>query len=708
MNLHTPESDSLMPTLRSDLTITVSRRDGQVVHLLEDPISGKVFKVGNREATFLLAMNGSVTVEQFHEQHGSLFEWDDLQQILQWAQQKQLWQDHSEEAIQRIRTQFHSSKAHRYTKWLNPISFQIGLGCPGRIVDVIYPAFHWLFRAWMVPVWLLLGVVSVTGILDRWPEFTGQTPTVMSQNGWLMMLVTWLVAKVIHEAAHAIAAKKVGARVSDCGLIFIVLMPLAYVDVSSVNRLTRRRDRMLVSFAGIYVETLLTFIALLIWLYCNDLRVQAWMQAWIITSGITTLLFNANPLMRFDGYYILSDGLDISNLAQRGRQVFWNSLGWLGFGWGEVPSLSHWREKALWTYGLAASVWRFLLTITLILTASALFHGAGIVIAALAVAFWWITPALQLLRRSWQQRCWETMAPKRTAVCLGTLATLVFLSFRWLSGPVWLAAPGIVELPPHSKVRIDAPGFVRRVLVSDNQQVFAGQPLLELDNPTIQVEIASLRSEIAQTELASRVNRQSEQWAQFEADQNHLTALKSQLQQKLAEEDGLIVRAPVGGRLLQRHPEQLLGTWMQKGQVALTLDNPAKEVSILVEQDDLPSLKNSMQRAVEIQAAGAGRNYGTLSTIVPNASCELIDEALASVNGGPLMVVPAADGMTSHEKKWKLIRPHFRATIVVNGKTELPSGQTATVYFRSKKQSLGTYLFLKARRWFQDHLPRVV
>lgn len=710
MNSINPEIAILTPRLRSDLSITVARRDGHLVHLLEDPIQGRVFQIGQREATFLLAMDGKKSISEFASETADQLTNDEIERLFQWAHQKSLWYDHSEAALGRDRRSFTAANRAAYFKWLNPISIQWSLGSPQKYVDRFARYGHWLFSRWSVLAFFGFGLFAFTQFWPVASQFADQTSQSLANGGWLLMLGVWLIAKLLHETAHAVACHRAGAQVSDCGMIFVVLMPLAFVDVSSANRLPRRSDRISISAAGVYLETWLTFAAMLLWAMVDWPVSRNLAQAWIVTSGITTLLFNANPLMRFDGYYILADLLDISNLAARGRSVFWNSISTWLLGWSlETSPLTGWRSVATWCYGGAAVVWKVLLTATLILAASALYHGAGILMAILAVVFWVIVPAYRIVQMLISQRIGSQVKPVRCATSALTVLTLLTSCGYYLSGPAWLSAPAVVQLAEGSRIRVKASGFVSKILIHDGQVVEPGQPLIQLENPELENKVYQLELEIQKCEIRSRLHRQSGEWAEQEADENELDGLQRQLAERKLELQGLTVCATDRGQIIQPHLHRKIGTWVQQGELLLTLHNDNKELKASVSQDDLPSLKENFQQTVAVKLTGQPRANAQFTRLVPNASHLLIADSLGRPNGGPLEVVPGNYSEAQNDNvAWRLTQPRFVATLKFENRIQnMPLGQTGQIYFRSVKQSLGSYLFLSARQWFRKHLPRI-
>ncbi len=155
-------------------------------------------------------------------------------------------------------------------------------------------------------------------LVTNWGRFVASASEVFSVGNWLWLLVTWVSLKIIHEMAHAVACHRQGCAVRETGIVFILFAPLAYVDVTSCWRLNSRWSRIAVASAGMYVELVIAAIAIMAWAATDSPRAEFLLHNLILAAGLSTLIFNANALMRFDGYYILADLIEIPNLYAEG------------------------------------------------------------------------------------------------------------------------------------------------------------------------------------------------------------------------------------------------------------------------------------------------------------------------------------------------------------------------------------------------------
>ena len=242
---------------------------------------------------------------------------------------------------------------------------------------------------------LLIGAGMVV-IATHWDEFIASSHLIFSPHNWLSMALAWVVLKIVHELGHALVCKRHGGEVREAGLIFILLAPAAFVDVTSSWRFASKWQRIHVAAAGMYVELVLAALAAMVWSQADSVVLRHLLFNMIVMASFSTLVFNANPLMRFDGYYIFADLLEIPNLATEGVR-FVRQLGAYVFYGRMLPSreLLGGRGWVVRIYGLAAWLWRLVVCVSLLAAASVLFKGAGLVLGVAGAACWFGKPLVQ-------------------------------------------------------------------------------------------------------------------------------------------------------------------------------------------------------------------------------------------------------------------------------------------------------------------------
>ena len=232
-------------------------------------------------------------------------------------------------------------------------------------------------------VWLAVIATGAAQVATDWPRFSRGFEGILARDNWLWLFGVWAVLKIVHEFSHGNFCRHFGAAVREVGVIFILFVPMGYVDATASLGLPSKWRRMIVSAAGLYAEFFVAALAAIAWAHTGPGQLGAALHNAIVTGTVVTLFFNANPLMRFDGYYLLSDALEIPNLATRGRAWFMRVLMWLLTG--DASARPAWpRERDEWIvaiYGLASSVWQTVVLAGLLVSASALMRGGGLLLA---------------------------------------------------------------------------------------------------------------------------------------------------------------------------------------------------------------------------------------------------------------------------------------------------------------------------------------
>jgi putative peptide zinc metalloprotease protein len=212
-------------------------------------------------------------------------------------------------------------RSRRWKRFANPLSLRFPLLDPERLLARGLPAVRPLFGRAGFVAWLAVVTTALVLATSHWRELTFElADRVLAPENLLLLAFVYPLVKTLHECGHAFATKVWGGEVHEAGIVLLVLMPIPYVDASASTAFRSRRRRIVVAAAGMMVELFLAGLALFVWLLVEPglVRDAAWNV--MLIGSVSTLLFNGNPLLRFDGYYVLADALDIPNLGQRSNR----------------------------------------------------------------------------------------------------------------------------------------------------------------------------------------------------------------------------------------------------------------------------------------------------------------------------------------------------------------------------------------------------
>lgn len=245
-------------------------------------------------------------------------------------------------------------------------------------------------------IWLVFAVVAVGTLFVNWTSFTSQTAGFFSFVNIFILGVVWISLKILHEFFHALSCNRHGGQVNEMGMLFILFIPLTYVNASSSWTFPSRCQRIHVALAGMYIELFVAWLSILYWATHMGTAGGLLAHNIILVAGVSSLLFNANPLMRFDGYYVLSDIVQIPNLyfhgltsVRRRSKKFWLNI--------REPGED--QPTFVGVYGIGVSLWRILVLCSLGYGAVGLFGGWGLIITIVAAAGWILQPLFSFVER---------------------------------------------------------------------------------------------------------------------------------------------------------------------------------------------------------------------------------------------------------------------------------------------------------------------
>jgi putative peptide zinc metalloprotease protein len=422
-------------------------------------------------------------------------------------------------------------------------------------------------------------------------------------------------------------------------------------------------------------------------------------------ASVTTILFNANPLMRFDGYFILSDLLNIPNLYTKGTKWFADRMKSLFFGLPIAKNICVKDElRIVAGYGCLAFFWKISISVGLVIASSVLFQGAGIILAAVGVVLWFGMPLFQQYQQLFGAAAKHPINRSRTMFSCGLSLILLVGMFTFFRAPAIKSAPAIVQFGDETVIRAGADGFVREILVEDGQAVSAGETMIVMSNPQLSLEVDRLLREATEAKIQSRIHQQKQETSLAQSQLNNYASLMNQATEKQKQVDNLIVRADFDGFVFRRGLKNSINRFSKRGDPLLTLARrDRKEVVISVDQKDIESLRENEDATVRVVVPGIQIFESKINKIDPTASSTPSHLSLCAHVNGPLPVRPTASGDESNENgsSMELLSPRLTATLELDSSLSkrVRSGQIGRAFFKAQSQSLGVWLFLAANEW---------
>jgi putative peptide zinc metalloprotease protein len=579
--------------------------------------------------------------------------------------------------------------------------FRIPLVRPDRLLDKLYPNVRFLFQPWFPRLTLLIGLLGILLVAQNWDRFTGGFSWFLTPAGMALFAVTLVVVKLIHETGHALMLKHFGLRVPTMGVAFLVMWPVMYTDASEGWRLQSRRQRAMIAAAGVMTEMMLACYAMVAWFLLPDGILRSIAFAVATTTWVLSVAVNLNPLMRFDGYYFLSDLVNIPNLQDRSFAVArWRLRTWL-FGT-EALAPEYFPARTLSgmvMYAWAIWIYRFFLFLGIAVLVYYLFFKA-LGIFLFGVEIWWF-----IVRPVWNEiKQWRQLAPNaslpRRRLFLGLgLSVLFLLAFPWKSS---IELPALLSAEQLARIYVPVDAKVVSLQVRDGDAVKAGQPLMTLVSPELEVRIRLADVEVKRMEgLVASASMQAELYQDrliLEQEQLRAQAMLSALQREL---EKLTVKAPHDGVVRDLEQDIVTGRWLEANRHLLTVVAPgAVEVTAWVSERDRDRVSVGNEAAFWTEGRRGPQAVNLKVTAVDTGAVRELDPVYhASLFGGDIAVTEAADGALVPQTA--LYRVRMKAVESAGG-VALVHRWRGSVVVEGQRQSL----LLKGLAWMAGALIR--
>ena len=702
-----------MLKLRGELSATLHELGGVAFFVVEDPVLGRFFRMGYDEWKFACQLNGDVPLDQAYRRYCRratrnadvvVLKPERIEPLCRWLIQSGLIVSPDSKSPNET-TQ---SAPIKGPMGLNPFFIKLPLVRPDRFLGRLLPWCRWMFTPWCFAGWLVLCLAGLHAIYTDFSRFMDTARMFLSPNTWLYLWGTWLLLKVVHETAHGIVCKRYGGFVADGGAALILFSPVAYVDVTSTWRFRNRWHRVFTSASGMYVEFAVAAMAALVWHNTQSETLGYVCHTIVMAATITTVLFNANPLMRFDGYYMLSDTLNIPNLYVDGRR-FMLALGSRVFLGQAVPVKlpSGWRGILVRVYGLAAAFWRVLVCVSMVIGAGALFHGAGLAIAAFGVMAWLIVPLLKLGRKLMGTSPQDSASRRRFSISLLLLFS-IGIGIALMPWPGGLRVPAVVTYEPLENVRAETAGFVDSIHVKTRQDVTAGMLLVTLRNDDLRVAFTQVDRELAQAKIRAQTLHRRREIGQYQAELEQVRALQQRRDHLEQQHAALSVRSPIDGRVVDDDLESLIGLFVDVGTPLVRVASESrKEIHVAIPEAFVESFVESIGQTPRVAIRGESRsgNLGALAKVEPRATVTLRHPALGAHNGGPLPV-EANQEDEDLEGDVRLVSPRFHGTITLPAERalRLRDGQLGSVTIHNRHETVARKAYRGVGSWVKNKI----
>lgn len=519
---------------------------------------------------------------------------------------------------------------------------RIRLFDPDRFLSRTWPWLRWLATPGAVVAWGVLVLAGLATVFGQWDRALDQSQAVLAPGNLLLLFTAFAVAKLIHEFGHAYAVKAFGGEVHAMGVTLLVFTPIPYVDATAAWAFRERWKRVVVGLGGMIPELAYAAFAAMIWAATGPGTLNSLAYNTMIVASVSTVIFNLNPLLRFDGYYILSDLTDSPNLQARASRMWLYLFEKRALAVNVLESPARSSREAFWLtiFGAASWCYRMLVTVTIILLVADRFFGIGLLAGVLTFVGAFVLPAVKAFRYLAREPRIERERRRAWLVATGALAAVAIL-LGVVPVPHHFRAPGVARAAGSQEVYTSVSGWVVRASAGRDAQVEAGSELALLESPELDFMIAAARGDLEEAK-----SRERQMLSDFAAGIEPMLVRRKASEQRLAqlESDRLKLKlvAPVSGSWVAPTARDWQGLWLARG-VRLgevVGRGPDWEFFTVVSQEDASSLFGAAKEGAEVRFPGAaGQNLPVREwRVVPGRQEILPSAALGWSAMGPIKV----------------------------------------------------------------------
>lgn len=677
----------MLPALRNDLKVMSGARtaDGAPSWTLYDPVRQAFFRLGKSEfdvLRFWRTATASRIAELVSDESSSKVDEADVLRVFEFLQRNELLQGASGRAL----FERFIAQRQKMSSWLlkNYLFLRIPLVHPDTFLQRTQHWVSWLYTPLARRLLAICLALALLLTMRHWEQFTHSFSYLFSWQGASTLIVVLLLSKCVHELGHAYTAKRFGVRVPTMGLALLVLWPVFYTDTTEAWRLTSRKQRLAIAAAGILSELALAVIALLLWNLAPDGFIRFGLFTLATTTWVTTLLINANPFMRWDGYFLLADIWGVDNLQPRAFALARWKLRNVLFGLQHPPpeSFPRRRQNGLIIYAFLTWTYRLVLFLAIALLVYHFFFKALGIFLMVVELVWFIgRPVYDEMKVWYQMRSKIAWNVHSIATSLILTALVVLLVVPWHTR---ISAPAIVQ--PVNMQRLFPPYAARltEFLVAEGDHVRSGQTVALLQSPEHRFQAS--QAAIEANAVLEKLSRQQS----YENYQRNRTVLVQQWQEAearhtalRAEVKKLEVKAPFDGTVLMLETTLTPGVWLPEGQVlAVVGDDRSYEVVAYVSESDLGAL----------EFGGAAQYVSDNPDIeIVNASIRRVDTAAVRVLENPMLSSTFGGSIATRQDSQQRLMPEkaiYQVRLEPMSPIELKQLDRGVVHLQGKAQSL--------------------
>jgi putative peptide zinc metalloprotease protein len=683
----------LKVSLHPSVQVSKRRFRGEIWYMFRDPFNNQFFRLRPEAHDFVIRLRSDRTVSEVWEEclnrdpDNAPGQEDVIQLLTQLYFANLLHFEKPADSAKLFERYRKRRQREMQSKLMSILFMRLPLFDPDNLLKQLMPIFRLLISPLGALLWLVSTGWAIKLVVDRFDMASDQVQGILAPDNLFLLYLGLIVVKTIHEFGHALVCRRYGGEVHTMGVMLLVFTPLPYMDATSSWAFRSRWERALVGAAGMIMEIFVAAIATFVWAYSGEGTLHSLAYNIMFIASVSTVLFNGNPLLRFDGYYILSDLLDIPNLSSRAMKHLRHLVERYAFGYKESFSPAQGRRETVYLtiFAILSGIYRVIVFSGIIFFVADKFLLAGMIMALIGVVTWVVVPLYKFfIYLSTNPRLARTRM-RAVLVSAGFLSLLV-LFLALIPFPDRFRAPGVMETMQYVQVVNDAPGYLKKVIVPSGRQVSPGMALLEMHDRELELETEAVIGQKKETEalILKALNKEP---ADLEPLQKRLESIDAKLKDLELQRASLTVRAREAGIWVAPRINDLVGSWLDRGGVIGQIVNERSfRFSAVVSQDEAAELFVGGISKVEVRIYGQGETNLAVSKfrIIPYRQEKLPSAALGWRGGGDLAV------SVKDETGTRASEPFFQiyADIVPTPEVLLLHGMSGKLRFTLKPRPL--------------------
>ena len=623
-------AEHLKVKLRPDLIVQPQFYEGMTHYVIKDPIALKYFRFKIEEYFLLQQFDGKQTLQEVkrvfeRKYRPQTITVDDLLRFASQLHEAGIALIDSPDQAQALVRRRRKNQWKKVWQFLaNILYIKVPVVDPEKLLDWMYPKFRWLYTKGFIAFSVGMMLAALTLVASQYQTFSARLPDFQSFFNWRTIIYFWCslaVVKVIHEFGHGLTAKHFGGEVHEMGMLFLVLTPALYCDVTDSWLLPNKWKRIWISAAGIYVELFLASLATFVWWNTEQGLLNSLCLATMFICSVNTVLFNANPLLRYDGYYVMSDYLEIPNLRIKSTQFFAYLFQEKVLGL-EVPVQSYMprsRRSLFVIYAICSYVYRWVVTFSILFFLSQFLKPYKLESVSYMIAMGSLIPLLvmplyQVVKFVRQPGRMRKVKKVRAGVFAAVTVALV-TGILLIPTPLRVQGTLVLTAAKPTQVYAEVPGRLEEIMVKDAEFVKKDDILATLSNPEKRLEYQQLLEQSESNHVKgvwngaiSDPSSRALSVQYFRAEEDLEPAL-TKVQDQVGK---LTLIAPRDGQVMGVPNKEVRGQYLKPGKPLFEIGDPHKlEAHMILDQSDIDLVKASDERN---KATAWVKVYGTSET----------------------------------------------------------------------------------------------